>query len=118
MKVINISDAPKEELNTPLFTGTVSKRSPVKESTTHSVDYISFGKGVRNKLHSHSSDQVLIVTKGKGIVATETEKVDLKEGDIVLSPAGEKHWHGAAPESEMTHISITAAGSIIKQLED
>src|SRR5690349_12519734 len=111
MKVININDVPSEEINLPIFTGKVTRQSPVtdSESQDHSIDYIHFGKGVRNKFHTHSSDQVLIVTKGKGMVATENEQVDLKQGDIVFAPAGEKHWHGAAPGSEMTHISITAA---------
>ena len=39
------------------------------------------------------------------------------EGDIIWAPAGEEHWHGAAPDSEFTHISITRSGTKLTQLE-
>ena len=55
---------------------------------------------------SHSSDQVLFVTSGKGIIATETEEKVIGPGDIVHIVAEEKHWHGAAPTTAMTHLAI------------
>jgi quercetin dioxygenase-like cupin family protein len=53
--------------------------------------------GARNKMHIHSSDQVLFVTKGKDI-ATEADHEVIGVGDVVHIPAEEKHWHGAMPD--------------------
>ena len=118
MKIIRLKNVPKESITSALFTGPVVRQSPVTDKDSqYSIDYIHFSKGVRNKFHTHSNDQVLIVTKGKAIVATENEKVELNEGDIVIAPAGEKHWHGATGDSEMTHISITAGHTQLTQLE-
>lgn len=117
MKIVNISKVPKEEAeNWTLFTGKVFKQLPVKGADI-TADYIYFPKGIRNKLHSHTTDQILIVTQGIGVVATEKEKFILKEGDVIYIPAGEKHWHGAGPDSDFTHISINRAGSQITQFE-
>jgi quercetin dioxygenase-like cupin family protein len=48
----------------------------------------------------------LIVTGGKGFVANEYEKQEVGVGDIILFPAGEKHWHGATEDSYFSHIYI------------
>ena len=82
MKIISIKNVKKQYLGKPLFTGKVSRQSPVKddEGSDVSIDYVHFPKNVRNKFHKHSNDQVLIVLKGKGIVATKDQKVKLKEG--------------------------------------
>ena len=47
------------------------------------------------------------MTKGRGIVATESEETAVSQGDTAFIPAGEKHWHGAAPDSEYAHITLT-----------
>lgn len=119
MKIIELKDVPKQHLNTPLFTGNVTRQSPVtdNEGSDLSIDYVHFSKGVRNKLHTHENDQVLIVTHGHGFVATKDLKLEVKEGDVIWTPAGEAHWHGAAPDSEFTHISVTRAHTKITQIE-
>lgn len=78
---------------------------------------VHFPKGVRNKFHKHANDQVLIVIKGHGIVATCDQKIEVKEGDVIWTPAGEEHWHGAILESEFSHISVTKAHTKITQVE-
>ncbi len=79
---------------------------------------VNFSKGARNKFHTHTSDQALIVTAGEGIVATEQEERIVSPGDIIFFPAGEKHWHGATKDSDFSHIWVLATGSKTKQLED
>ena len=79
---------------------------------------VNFGKGVRNKFHTHESDQILIVTAGKGIVATELEQREVTVGDVILFPTGEKHWHGATEDSEFSHVYISRAGQKTTQVED
>lgn len=105
-----------ESDDNPLFTGKTALRTAAAEGEFR-VAYVTFSEGVRNKFHVHSTDQVLIVTQGKGLVVTGDEQVELGEGDVVISPAGEKHWHGAAPGSTMTHITITGGGGTTEQLE-
>ena len=82
------------------------------------INQVNFAKGVRNKFHTHSNDQVLFITSGKGIVATEDEEIEVGVGDIVLFPAGEKHWHGATKDSAFSHVFVMAVGSKMEQLED
>ena len=114
-----MSEVSKEPFENPLFTGKdVTKQVLLPASTEFNVNIVNFGKGVRNKFHSHLSEQVLIVTAGKGIVATETEERVVTAGDVILFPAGEKHWHGATEDSEFSHIFVTKAESETTQLED
>jgi quercetin dioxygenase-like cupin family protein len=119
MKVVRAGEVPREELAAPLFTGLVTMQMAIGQPESQiNVGYVHFPAGVRNKMHRHTTDQILIVTSGKGRVVTETEQVELSEGDVVHAPAGEKHWHGASDDSAMTHIAITPAGSELEQLED
>ena len=75
------------------------------------MPHAHFGEGI------DSSDQVLFVTAGKGIIATETEEKEITVGDIVHITAEEKHWHGATPDSDFSHIALTAKGSTTTQVE-
>ena len=119
MRILKIKEIPKEPLVNPLFTGSdVTRQSIVSDSKDLSVGIVNFGKGVRNKFHRHDGDQVLIISAGKGIVATETEERIVTVGEIVVFPAGEKHWHGAIRDSEFSHIVITRVGVKLTQLED
>jgi hypothetical protein len=61
--------------------------------------------------HTHNCDQVLIVTSGSGMVATEHERREINIGDVVHIKAGERHWHGAKADTTMGHITITGASS-------
>ena len=121
MKKMNADQIAGMELDShPLFTGPVSIQWLLADETAKQLGMlmVRFGKGVRNKFHSHTTDQVLFVTSGKGIVATEQEQVEIQPGDIVHIAAGEKHWHGATEDSEMSHLAIEAAGGELTQLED
>jgi quercetin dioxygenase-like cupin family protein len=119
MKIVKIKEVPKEPAESSLFTGSdVTRQSLLPDSKDLRVGIVNFGKGMRNKFHSHDGDQVLIITAGKGFVVTEKEKKTVTVGDVVLFPAGEKHWHGATNDSEFSHIVITKAGVKMTQLED
>lgn len=120
MQVFRPDELPaRADITGPLFTGpATSQRVLSGEGAQYNVAFIHFAEGVRNKFHTHSSDQLLIVTEGRGLVATDDVEVELRRGDIAHIPAGEKHRHGALPGSTMTHIAITAASSTLEQLED
>ncbi len=119
MKVIHLKDVPKIENKTSLFTAPVEQQSPLEhEHSEFNVSWVHFPDGVRNKFHTHTSDQVLIVTEGKGAIATENEEVDIEKGDVIHIPKGEKHWHGAKEGSPMTHITVLASDQKLDQVED
>ncbi len=117
MKIINIKKVKKQYLEKPLFTGKVTRQSPVtdNEGSDLSIDYVYFPKGVRNKFHKHSNDQVLIVLKGRGIVANKDKEFKVKKGDVIWTQAGEVHWHGAEHGSAFSHISVTKAHTKLTQ---
>lgn len=119
MKVINIKKVKKEKWMSPLFTGGVTKQTPVgeRDGADLSIDYVHFPKGVRNKFHKHSNDQVLIVTEGKGMVETQKKTFKLKKGDIAWVKAGEEHRHGAIKGSKFSHISVTRVKTKLTQVE-
>ena len=121
MKTIKIVQVAKEPYVTPLFTGPVVTMQPLvgpELSNNFLIKQVNFGRGVRNKFHSHTIDQVLIVTEGKGIVATDEEKVTVGPGDVIFIPAGEKHWHGATKDSTFSHLYVMSPDSKTTQLED
>jgi len=118
MKIVKMNEVPKEPHVNPLFTSSDVTRQPLlSDSKDFRISIVNFGKGVRNKFHMHDGDQLLIISAGKGMVATEKEEKVVTVGDMVLFPAGEKHWHGATKDSEFSHIVITKAGVKITQLE-
>ena len=118
MKIVKMSEVPKEQYVAPLFTSPdVTRQSLVSDSKDLRLGIVNFGKGVRNKFHSHDGDQVLIITAGKGFVVTEKEKKMVTAGDVVWFPAGEKHWHGATEDSDFSHIVVTKVGVKMTQLE-
>jgi quercetin dioxygenase-like cupin family protein len=120
MRVFHPDELPEREVNIsgPLFTGAAtSQRVLSSDVAQYNVAFINFAEAVRNKFHTHSGDQLLIVTAGHGMVATEAEELELRPGDIAHIPAGEKHRHGALPGSTMTHISVLPAGSETTQVE-
>jgi quercetin dioxygenase-like cupin family protein len=74
------------------------------------VNAVHFLPSARTAWHSHAVGQTLYVTDGRGLVQSrDDEIVDIRPGDIIYTPPGEWHWHGAAPDHFMTHLSITEA---------
>lgn len=119
MQIVKMTTVAKESFESSLFTGPeVSLQVLLPDSKEFNINIVNFGKGVRNKFHSHDNEQVLIVTSGKGYIVTESEKIEITSGDVVLIPAGEKHWHGATEDSEFSHIYVSRLGSELTQLED
>ena len=72
---------------------------------------VLFEPGARTDWHTHPDGQVLYIASGAGKVQTEDgETVEVAAGDVVYSPAGEKHWHGSRSNSYMMHLSLTTGG--------
>ena len=118
MRVIRMNEVPGEPFISDLFTSEdVTRQSLIPESQEYEIHNVRFGRGVRLKLHTHSSEQILIVTSGKGLVATEKDQWSVAPGDIIFIPKGEKHWHGAVPGELFSHIYIYRKGTKYSQFE-
>ena len=76
------------------------------------VGNVTFAPGVRNSWHSHPGGQILLCTSGEGRYQEKGKPVQvLRPGDVVKIAPNVVHWHGAAPDSEFTHIAIGAQQS-------
>ncbi len=105
------------------FTGTV-RIDPLfleaEEPARSTGASVTFEPGARTAWHTHPLGQTLIVTFGSGRVQREGGNVEeIRPGDVVWFPPGEKHWHGASPAMAMTHIAIQEKldGSSVEWLE-
>jgi quercetin dioxygenase-like cupin family protein len=91
------------------FTGTV-RIDPLFQAAAPgraAAAAVTFEPGARTAWHTHPLGQTLIVTAGCGRVQRWGGPVEeIRPGDVVWFAAGEKHWHGAAPRTAMTHIAI------------
>jgi len=119
--IANISNQPPIEGPAQYFTGKATI-NPLYNLTdpSRSVAYVTFEPSARSAWHTHPKGQLLIVTEGTGLTQEWGSKIHtIKEGDVIWCPPGIKHWHGAAPNSAMTHISIVEAvnGKNVKWLE-
>lgn len=81
---------------------------------------VTFEPGARTAWHTHPLGQTLIVTSGCGLAQSWGGPIrEIRAGDVVWFPPGEKHWHGASPTTAMTHIAIQEAldGKAVDWLE-
>ncbi len=92
------------------FTGSVIVE-PLFRANEHmhaSGGLVTFAPGARSAWHSHPAGQILIVTSGTGWVQEKGgEKRAVRPGDVVWTPPGVMHWHGATATTSMSHIAIT-----------
>jgi 4-carboxymuconolactone decarboxylase len=92
-----------------LFTGSakVEQLLEVKAPSRVSGGIVTFAHGARTAWHTHPLGQALIITAGTGRVQMDGGPIQVVHaGDVVIIPANVKHWHGAAPDSSMSHIAI------------
>ena len=74
------------------------------------VNIVRFAPGARTAWHRHATGQTLHVTDGVGLVqARGGEVIEMRPGQTVVTPPGEWHWHGAAPEHFMSHLAMWEA---------
>ena len=109
MDIKRSGSAPSAAGPADYITGTVRVDTPfqAEEPGRLSGAYVTFEPGARTAWHTHPLGQTLLVTAGLGWVQREgASKEEIRPGDTVWIPAGEKHWHGAAPTTALTHLAI------------
>jgi len=112
MKITRNASQPFRKGPAEYFTGSVRIDQPFQGSAPARVGgaFVTFEPGARTAWHTHPLGQTLIVISGLGWVQVEgSAKEEIRPGDVVWFPAGEKHWHGATVTSPMTHIAIAEA---------
>lgn len=94
------------------FTGTVWIEALSEKLLEVQVFRVTFSPGARTAWHTHPKGQTLVVTSGNGLFQKRGEIVQtMQQGDIIVIPEGEEHWHGASPNSLMQHLAIQAFAS-------
>ena len=71
---------------------------------------VHFEAGARTLPHRHTNGQRIIVTHGVGVIADEEHVHVVRPGDVISSPPGGWHWHGATPSTSMSHVTIEDPG--------
>ena len=112
MEIKKCGSQPSGTGSTEYFTGAV-RIDPLFEAASPARvrgASVTFEPGARTAWHTHPLGQTLIVTYGVGRVQRWDGPIEeIRPGDVVWIPAGEKHWHGASPTVAMTHIAIQEA---------
>jgi quercetin dioxygenase-like cupin family protein len=109
MEITRAGSKPSGQGPADWFTGTVRIDSLFTAPAPARVGAaaVTFEPGGRTAWHTHPLGQILIVTSGVGRVQREGGPVEeIRPGDVVWFPPGEKHWHGATATTAMTHIAI------------
>lgn len=114
MKIVHQDEKQAEDRSGSMFTGKVLMQNLVAEADAPSlrVTAVTFVDGCRNTWHTHTTEQVLIVTEGMGVVANEAGERSIVAGDVVLIDPNERHWHGASEGHNMTHLVILLPGEM------
>jgi quercetin dioxygenase-like cupin family protein len=123
MQITRAGSQPSTSGPADWFTGTV-RIDPLLQPNAASrmaAASVTFEPGARTAWHTHPLGQTLIVTAGLGRAQREGGPIEeIRPGDVVWFPPGEKHWHGATADSGMTHIAIQEAhaGKAVDWLEE
>lgn len=120
-----IADILPDQSMLKYFDGKVEIKKMVTDATSKEVEayLVTFSNGARTKLHYHETDQILLATAGKGVVAIQStvemkdgsakismEEHVLEEGGFVCVPAYVWHWHGAQKGADFAHIQVKKPG--------
>ena len=107
-----LPNRPSEKGSGEMFTGDVwiDPIAAGEEPSRLRVGAVHFTPSARTAWHSHAVGQTLYVSEGRGFVQSRGGAIiEIRAGDVIHTPPDEWHWHGAAPDHFMTHLTITEA---------
>jgi len=122
MEIKRSGSQPSVKASSEWFTGTV-RIDPLFHAPDPALVQgasVTFEPGARSAWHMHPLGQTLIVTAGCGRVQRDGGPIEeIRSGDVVWISPGEKHWHGAAPTTAMTHIAVQEmhGGKVVEWME-
>ncbi|MBK5960370.1 cupin [Rhodoplanes elegans] len=120
MDIQTCGSVPSRRANPDWFTGTVWQ-DPVVEAPPPArirSAWVRFEPSARTNWHTHPLGQTLVIVAGKGRVQTWGGPVrEVRAGDVVWIPPGEKHWHGAALDVAMEHLAMHEADTDNKHVD-
>ena len=113
MKIVTLKDMKTARGPEEWFTGAVWRdAAPMGGSPDVAVNRVLFEPGARTHWHAHPEGQVLFIVTGCCLAAKEGEPpVEIEAGGVVFFAPGEKHWHGATPDTYMVHMAINIANA-------
>ncbi|MDQ3233407.1 MAG: cupin domain-containing protein [Pseudobdellovibrionaceae bacterium] len=122
MKVLTPASMPSSPGPGENFTGSVqvTMLAQGQDPSTLGSASVTFQPSARAAWHTHPKGQLLVVTEGAGLIQEVGKPIrKIKKGDVIWTPPGVKHWHGANTVSSMTHIAIQESlnGSPVKWME-
>ncbi|CFR27462.1 cupin domain-containing protein [Yersinia massiliensis] len=122
VKIIPSGSQPSQPGSENYFTGQVRIDAPFQATSPARVGgaVVTFEPGARTAWHTHPLGQTLMITQGRGWIQEWGNEIkEMNQGDIVWIPEGVKHWHGATPNTAMTHIAIAESlnGSPVEWME-
>src|SRR5687767_9107246 len=122
MEITRLGIQPSAKGPSDWFTGSVRIDSLFQpnEHRRAAAATVTFEPGARTAWHTHPLGQTLVVVAGCGRAQLWGEPVEeIRPGDVVWFPPGEKHWHGAAPTTAMTHIAVQEEldGKVVEWME-
>ena len=122
MEIKRAGSQPSNKGPADWFTGTVRIDPLIQASSPARVAgaSVTFEPGARTAWHTHPLGQTLIVTAGCGRAQRWGGPIEeIRPGDVIWIPPGEKHWHGASPTTAMTHIAIqeNLEGKVVEWME-
>lgn len=123
MTIEKVSPVSHMDDSSPVFSGNVdvtmlfTEHDPSKLTGAN----VTFKNKARSAWHTHPKGQILVVTNGRGYVQQWGEPArEMKRGDVVWTPPGVKHWHGACEKESVTHLALQEknnAGKNVNWLE-
>jgi quercetin dioxygenase-like cupin family protein len=122
MEITRVGSRPSEKGPADWFTGAVriDRLFQAHDPARAAGASVTFEPGARTAWHTHPLGQTLIITAGSGRAQRWGGPVEeIRPGDVVWFPPGEKHWHGASPTTAMTHIAIQEGldGKVVDWME-
>ena len=110
MRIVKASKdgSPPSEVRSATFTGLVYADPVLTSPEGATVARVFFTPAARTFWHWHERGQLLQVISGRGLICTHGGlPQELKAGDTVWAPPGERHWHGGGPDTVMLHVALS-----------
>jgi len=109
MRILRLAERDTEVSDPNTFTGhaRITRMTGLSDDPKLNAYRVEFELGARTDWHTHSGTQLLLIISGRCRLQRDGESItEIADGDVACIAPGERHWHGAGPDSPMTHLAI------------